>query len=346
MQEDLTDEEDELFIAESDPLLAEPPRPSKEPQQNATILDTKNMDINFTRSDLYTSQVTNILRQAPTGGIERLKTLNKAQQNLLMHVREKMVALVEACKRDLEAIRKNMTLISHEKRVRNTGFNRLGAPYFKDLKWNYCTMNEDARMKRERGEIMLMDLPPMKFWIDNEKTRLKQVVLEQSKAIRLKLLKEKDKGFSFKYDIGDTKLEIYDQLEENVFPRRCTNIPIDWMRIAASEFKGRHSYDECKAMWYLYLHPELNNKPFDDEEFNRLKIIAKKYRFQNWDQIAEELGNGRSGYYCFLYVQLHDIGTAQAKRWTPEDDAQLLEVISRCKIGKLRLISRFRYHQC
>jgi hypothetical protein len=56
-----------------------------------------------------------------------------------------------------------------------------------------------------------------------------------------------------------------------------------------------------------------------------LQLIAKEHDNQDWDKIAEIVGNGRSSFQCALYQQLQ-LNHERAK-WSPAADKQLTGLI-------------------
>lgn len=87
-------------------------------------------------------------------------------------------------------------------------------------------------------------------------------------------------------------------------------------------------------MWHLYVHPSLNKTDWSPEENDRLKVLAKKYKFQNWKEIASKLGTNRSEFsackqYFSNLCQKHKKG-----EFTYEEDKKLLQVVNQYKIGK------------
>lgn len=65
---------------------------------------------------------------------------------------------------------------------------------------------------------------------------------------------------------------------------------IDWDHISSSNLLHRHSAKTCEAIWNLFLHPSLKRTAWTEEENQKLLDVAKKYNFQNWPAIANEVG--------------------------------------------------------
>lgn len=65
---------------------------------------------------------------------------------------------------------------------------------------------------------------------------------------------------------------------------------IDWNHVSSSNLLHRHSAKTCEAIWNLFLHPSLKRAAWSENENHKLLEAAKKYNFQNWHAIAEEVG--------------------------------------------------------
>lgn len=111
------------------------------------------------------------------------------------------------------------------------------------------------------------------------------------------------------------------------------------------EFLGRHSANECKAYWNMFLHPDRKEDNWSKSDDNKLTELAKKYHFQNWDKIAEELGDGRSPFaVCSHYYNKLCKRNYRRQKFHPEEDELLLDIIETCKIGNYIPWSKVSYY--
>lgn len=89
-------------------------------------------------------------------------------------------------------------------------------------------------------------------------------------------------------------------------------------------------------MWYSYLMPSINRKPWESDEEDKLLNAVGEYGAQNWSKIAQNLNN-RSAYQCFVHYQTA-YGCKLIQKnvpWTPEEDRQLLQCIAKYRIGSM-----------
>lgn len=65
---------------------------------------------------------------------------------------------------------------------------------------------------------------------------------------------------------------------------------IDWVNLSSYNVQHRHSPKTCEAIWNLFLHPSLKRTVWSVKENHKLLEAAKKYSFQNWQAIANDVG--------------------------------------------------------
>lgn len=89
-------------------------------------------------------------------------------------------------------------------------------------------------------------------------------------------------------------------------------------------------------MWYGYLMPTLNRKPWTSDEEDELLNAAQKFGAQNWSEIAKAVGN-RSVYQCFVQYQTHfnNKNIHKSIPWTAEADHKLIASVERYRIGNI-----------
>lgn len=88
------------------------------------------------------------------------------------------------------------------------------------------------------------------------------------------------------YNTKDINSEQLVKLLEKV----SSDFRIDWEDISMHNLQHRHSMNSCEAMWNVFLHPSLKRSAWTQEENLKLADVAKKYNFQNWQAIANEIG--------------------------------------------------------
>lgn len=66
---------------------------------------------------------------------------------------------------------------------------------------------------------------------------------------------------------------------------------IDWDHISGYNVLHRHSPSTCEAIWNVFLNPTLKRSAWTEAENQKLLEASQKYRFQNWEAIAQEVGN-------------------------------------------------------
>ncbi|XP_044735438.1 snRNA-activating protein complex subunit 4, partial [Chrysoperla carnea] len=295
-----------------------------------SITPNSNINVEFNDVTPYNQQVQTILSNVSNYNLDTVLMLNTAQQNLLMEAITKYQKLLQNCDEQLNRIKimKN-ELTTKARENKFSSWFRCGVPYFKDKSLRHkCPSNKDVFNKITNGELALIDLPPCRFWLAHEKEVLKKAVCGQSKQIRLRMIRDKSNNIQ---NIEQWKNK---PAEECVFPVYDRNVLIDWLKISIHDLKSRHTDEDCKAMWYQSLHPHLNNKPYGPREAQKLKEIAAKHNYQNWDLIAEELGTNRSGYSVCLFNRLNqDKCNKRTLKWTPDEDNRLMSLIEKYKMG-------------
>lgn len=77
---------------------------------------------------------------------------------------------------------------------------------------------------------------------------------------------------------------------------------IDWDSISSYNVQYRHSAASCQAIWNVYLNPKLKRCAWSNIENEKLLEAAKKNNFQNWQVIAQEVGQ-RSDFQVRLQLK-------------------------------------------
>lgn len=127
---------------------------------------------------------------------------------------------------------------------------------------------------------------------------------------------------------------IHTKVTESTLSLKVKQISVVSIKTSARFFvPGRHSASECRLFWNLYFHPSINKSNFTAHENHCIKGLVKRYKHQNWDAIAAELGTNRTGYTVCVhyYSKIHN--KYRSEKFSPQEDKSLLEVISICRLG-------------
>ncbi|GJQ67653.1 hypothetical protein Trydic_g16484 [Trypoxylus dichotomus] len=154
------------------------------------------------------------------------------------------------------------------------------------------------------------------YSIDKLESNLK--VLEASKKVSSSVETVNDveaKVLSIKEKLVDLKTN-----SDHVPPPLDTDVEIDWLNISKCDLDNRHLPEACKAFWNIYLHPSINKEDWTEAENKQIVNLAKKYNFQNWEQIAKELNNNRSGFVVCVHYNTSLSERIRRDKFDPEED--------------------------
>nr|CAD7589112.1 unnamed protein product [Timema genevievae] len=222
-----------------------------------------------------------------------------------------------------------------------------GAPYFKDKNYFQAPPNQDVHLKKARNEINLIDISQARRWRAQDKTILEKAVKKQeiekllvkNKTDELTLL-ENLKHCSEKDKITlQGKLDDIKATADNVSSRSLADlvgnkwVEYDWMRISVTDFKNQHTPEECRGMWFGYIHPAIVRSPWTHQEDMRLKEVALSFKCQDWQRIAEKLATGRTAYQCMCQYQMRLNENLKRGKWTDDEDRLLKQVVARYRVG-------------
>lgn len=220
---------------------------------------------------------------------------------------------------------------------------KMGFPYFKDVRYFRSPRSLETIRKHANGIVSSYYFQAQPKWTLNDQSMLKMAIKQNFNKVRIdarnKVIEnlrtvintcDDDQKEGLLKCVDDKIKEIAVIKNEDVFPNDDSDL--DWNEIA-HEFSGRHSAGPCQAFWTIYLNPKINSKTFSKDELKKLKEIAEKYKEQDWDRIALELGNGRSAFLtCAEYFSKIFDSNVQAS-FTKEEDKKLLDLVEKYKIG-------------
>ncbi|NXF80059.1 SNPC4 protein, partial [Sclerurus mexicanus] len=220
-------------------------------------------------------------------------------------------------------------------------------PYFKDKTTGIGPpSNEDAKEKAAQGIKSFEQLLSAK-WKSREKTLLQKSVVSDrlQRLLQPKLLKlsywnqkmEKVKTETEKQTLEkqikevEQEIEAINQLpESDLLGNRFDEH--DWEKISNIHFDGQRSSEELRKFWQNWEHPSINKKEWSEEEIERLKQIAAKHSYLDWQTIAQELGTNRTPFQCLQKYQIYN-KDLKRKEWTKDEDQMLLELVQEMRVG-------------
>ncbi|KFP18872.1 snRNA-activating protein complex subunit 4, partial [Egretta garzetta] len=220
-------------------------------------------------------------------------------------------------------------------------------PYFKDKTTGIGPpSNEDAKEKAAQGIKSFEQLLSTK-WKSREKTLLQKSVVSDrlQRLLQPKLLKmsywnqklEKVKTETEKQTLEkqikevEQEIEAINQLpESDLLGNRFDEH--DWEKISNIHFDGQRSSEELRKFWQNWEHPSINKKEWTEEEIERLKKIAAKHGYLDWQTIAQELGTNRTPFQCLQKYQVYN-KDLKRKEWTKGEDQMLLELVQEMRVG-------------
>ncbi|NXT42683.1 SNPC4 protein, partial [Pelecanoides urinatrix] len=220
-------------------------------------------------------------------------------------------------------------------------------PYFKDKTTGIGPpSNEDAKEKAAQGIKSFEQLLSTK-WKSREKTLLQKSVVSDrlQRLLQPKLLKmsywnqklEKVKTETEKQILEkqikevEQEIEAINQLpESDLLGNRFDEH--DWEKISNIHFDGQRSSEELRKFWQNWEHPSINKKEWTEEEIERLKKIAAKHGYLDWQTIAQELGTNRTPFQCLQKYQIYN-KDLKRKEWTKDEDQMLLELVQEMRVG-------------
>ncbi|XP_072209143.1 snRNA-activating protein complex subunit 4 isoform X2 [Excalfactoria chinensis] len=220
-------------------------------------------------------------------------------------------------------------------------------PYFKDKTTGIGPpSNEDAKEKAAQGIKSFEQLLSTK-WKSKEKVLLQKSVVSDrlQRLLQPKLLK---------LSYSNQKLEnVKTEMEKQILEKQIKEVEReieainqlpesdllgdrfdehDWEKISNVHFDGRRSSEELKKFWQNWEHPSINKNEWTEEETERLKDIAAKHGYLDWQAVAQELGTNRTAFQCLQKYQTYN-KDLKRKEWTRDEDKMLLELVQEMRVG-------------
>uniref|UniRef100_A0A6V7L153 Myb-like domain-containing protein n=1 Tax=Bracon brevicornis TaxID=1563983 RepID=A0A6V7L153_9HYME len=204
-------------------------------------------------------------------------------------------------------------------------YSKAMLPYFKDSDRFPAPLNDDALIKLQKGEIMFIYGKSACPWsLNDQRSMLLAIRLEAAEKYL-----QQGPSTSKQRSYRDFTDEDFNRIIGAVGTRE-----FDWMKISALTLRSRHTPDECRNFWNVWLHPHINRNNFTDSEDTLIYDIAHEQKFQNWELLAEKLGGGRTSYQYF-----YRFGTVVRRKhrkdmmWTNVDKELLTKIVEAVSIG-------------
>ncbi|NWX50370.1 SNPC4 protein, partial [Steatornis caripensis] len=220
-------------------------------------------------------------------------------------------------------------------------------PYFKDKTTGIGPpSNEDAKEKAAQGIKSFEQLLSTK-WKGREKTLLQKSVVSdrlqrllQPKLLKLSYWNQKLEKVKTEMEKQILEKQIKEVEQEIEAINRLPESELlgnrfdehDWEKISNIHFDGQRSSEELRKFWQNWEHPSINKKEWTEEEIEKLKKIAAKHGYLDWQTIAQELGTNRTPFQCLQKYQIYN-KDLKRKEWTKGEDQMLLELVQKMRVG-------------
>ena len=161
-----------------------------------------------------------------------------------------------------------------------------------------------------------------KQWSERSETKLRDLVLEECKQlIALGSVPPEQSSTLQKYRSAATPEE-----KTSFFHLLIPSLlnTFSWETIAC---KVDHSQTDCFVHWMNCCDPFINQTAWTVDEDRKLLEASRGSRKRNWVQVASEVGNGRIPFQCFQRFVCELEMQGAYRKWTPEDDKELLEAV-------------------
>ncbi|CAD7093125.1 unnamed protein product [Hermetia illucens] len=297
-------------------------------EANYTELDSDSDDeiqfIGIQRMHNHVQHAKNILRNYMIVVNKNAIITNREMQAKLLNLHEMLTGLLHKCE---QKYLRNKDTLEGSRKSATYPYGKCGAPFFKDLDKFPAPVNSDYRTRvEEKGELFPLDLKmiPQHHWTVTDRRNLVQAVKTQV----LNYLHTRKRIEKHEFNrVTRKNMKQHSSRLANLFEIAGDNFKIDWELVSKMSLKERHSEANCYAMWQGYLRPDLNRGEWRKHENENLMRVAKKYNFQNWSLISQEIP-GRSENQCFVQFQhTVNLNLNSSKKWTAYEDRQLLRAV-------------------
>ncbi|XP_076033804.1 proximal sequence element A Pbp95 isoform X2 [Oratosquilla oratoria] len=223
-------------------------------------------------------------------------------------------------------------------------------PYFKDRSHNAPPLNEDAKLKIDRGctDLHTTRLRP---WSVVEREMLLEGVLKECKDQILNFWNTKVRDLERSKKKAEEKNEIMEEYDREI--ANCNKeivlveaadqkslafsrgVDLDWLKVSAQTFDGLRSPEECRAQWHNYVHPSINKEPWTEEEDVKIKLMVEEYNDPrpNWLDIATGLNTGRTAFQVMQRWVSYIYQTLEPANWDADNTQKLIDTVNMLRIG-------------
>ncbi|CAG9569270.1 unnamed protein product [Danaus chrysippus] len=258
---------------------------------------------------------------------DKLKRLEKILQNRLRECWDKLNEI------------KNLDKDLSDRQDRQEVFRYVncGKPYFKDRCFFPAPDNEDTILMVKSGMYDFSNIASIAGWTVKDKSQFLVVLQKLSQTLKKNEIKSKIAELKRESKVNETKKNVRmiaalnrDMDRINKMALKDLALPIDqeydW-DFVAHKLNFRHSAQEYRSLWKLFLHPSINKSPWNKTEHTLLQKIVIEENLVNWDTIALKLGTRRTSYQCFVYFRTNMSNTFTGMKWTKEEEEYLKRLI-------------------
>lgn len=269
-------------------------------------------------------------------GIETALSLNRLLDLKMKRLDELLTIRLHECRRRLSEMRQLNPLDKQEK-SQKFRYVTCGRPYFRDKNNFPAPENEDTVLMQKSGMFDFTNITSVPGWTVKDKSDFIIILLKMSREIKKNEINSKISQL-----LREIKGKMVPKVEKQIAAlrkeidtvnKKTLNelaLPIDqdydWDGIA-NQLNRRHSAQEYRSLWKLFLHPSINKNSWSDSEHENLKNIAHNHNYQDWDNVAKELNTGRTGYQCFVYFRTNMSNSLTGQKWTKEEEEYLKRLI-------------------
>ncbi|XP_047512438.1 snRNA-activating protein complex subunit 4 [Pieris napi] len=274
-----------------------------------------------------------------TSEIDTTIALNKLYDQKLQILEIKLHNRLRECRQRLQAVQ---NMVTKEKLpVRSFRHITCGKPYFKDRNGFSPPENKESFLRKQAHILDYSTVQLGIGWTLSNKDFFMKIMHSVSEKVKKEEIKAKLNDLcrkaktnkSLKGQITKLKIEMGELKNKSL---KDLALPIDeeydWNYVA-SLLHLRHKPHEYRAMWKLFLHPNINKNVWSEAEAKRLLGIAHKFNYQGWDTIAKELNSGRTQFQCFISFRSNTLKSQVTRKWTREEEEYLKRLADYFKIG-------------
>ncbi|CAL8082228.1 unnamed protein product [Calicophoron daubneyi] len=105
----------------------------------------------------------------------------------------------------------------------------------------------------------------------------------------------------------------------------------EWDEIANHKLRGATSGENVHLTWYHLLRPDINLSSWTSEEDQKLMGLVDRFgQHGKWEEIADNLGGGRTAFSCFQRWQTSLNSSFRLHRpWSPAEDTALVDILKK-----------------